>query len=72
MEESVKYMQKHKTGTGSIIRRLNILYSLLHENDEILRNELNLDDEIIYSEIAKYQELLDKYEDHLKIVKESK
>ena len=44
MEESVKYMQKHKTGTGSIIRRLNILYSLLHENDEILRNELNLDD----------------------------
>ena len=58
-------------GSGTIERRLNILHSLLHENDEILRNELNLDEKTIHSEIEKYQELLDSYKDHLKIIKSS-
>ena len=58
-------------GSTTIYRRLNILHSLLHEDDEILRHELNLDEKTIHSEIAEYQELLDRYNDRLEFIKES-
>ena len=58
-------------GSGTIYRRLNILHSLLHEDDEILRHELKLDEKTIHSEIAEYQELLDIYNDRLEFIKVS-